>query len=370
MSNERKHLGFFRMLWVSALSLAVNFGLLYLVDWLLASQLQSTAMQMDYYLVFAVAAVLLFLLLLFPANRPFRRFKSTLRWLLIVVVLVAVWGGGTLWNQQNEQTYKTGHYDAAKEEAVRENQDLLALTIPSRFGPNYSGYLWNTGEGNTGLILYFGGNGEFAATSMDSLSKTPGAKQMFAGYRVLMVDYPGYGRSEGEPGEENNYRMALAAWDYAQGLNPKPDRVVVMGWSLGTGAAARLADEKEPSGLILLAPFLNGKSLVAHASGSKLFEGPLEFLVRNKYRNDLYASTTEAPVLIIAALSDTLVPVQQSKDLAALYKQQGTLLVEGGHNDARFSADAVQAMAGFLQKLKPLPAQAQPLPQPQLPAQP
>ena len=245
MASDRKHVGFFRLLWVLILSLLVNFGLLYLTDWLLKEQLQSTALQQTYYLVFALGALLLFALLIFPANRPLKRLKATLRWILIVVLLAAVWAGGVIWNQQNEQTYLTKGYDAQKAEAVRGNTAVQAITIPSRFGQNYSGYLWNTGEGNTGLILYFGGNAEFAATSIDSLSKTPGASAFLKGYRVLMVDYPGYGQSEGEPGEDSNYRMALAAWDYAKGLNPKPDRMVVMGWSLGTGTATRLADEKE-----------------------------------------------------------------------------------------------------------------------------
>lgn len=372
MTTNRKHVGFFRLLWVLIVSLAVNFGLLYLTDWVLKAQFKSSALQRPYYLVFALGAVLLFLLLIFPANRPLQRFKSFLRWTLIVVLLLAVWLGGSVWNLQNEQIYTTGAYNAASEEAVRQNTALKAVTIPSRAGQNYSGYLWYESAGNSGLILYFGGNGEFAAASTDQLSKTPGAAQLFTGWRVLMVDYPGYGLSEGEPGEENNYRMALAAWDYAQNLSPKPDRVVLMGWSLGTGAAARLADEKEPSGLVLMAPFYNGSSLLAHATGVKLFEGPLSFLVRNKYTSDVYARTTQAPTLIIAGASDKVIPAEQSQELAKLYEKQGTLIVEGGHNEARFSMDAVQAIGGFIQKLKPVPAnpQPQPQPQPQPPGQP
>lgn len=363
MSN-RKHVSFFRILGAIVFSLAVNVGLLYLVDWVLKQQLNTTAMRSPFYLVFAIAAVVLFLLMLFPANRPFQQFKTSLRWTLVVLAALGIWAGGTAWQLQNDLLYHPDDYDKAVEERVAANPEIQHLTIPDANGLKYSAYLWPNGEGNRGLVLYFGGNGEFAASSISGIAGAPASKQVFQGYQVMAVDYPGYGLSEGKPGEESIHRMTLAAWDYVQGMQPKPEKVVLMSWSLGTGASTRLASEKTPDGLILLAPFSSGPSLVADFTKIAPFESWLSFLVRNKFPNERYAKETTVKPLIIGAKDDRMVPVRQAQQLAEAYADKQYVEIEGGHDAPRFrSKDAVEMITGYLRLILPTPAVApQPAP--------
>lgn len=358
MTTTRKHVNFLRILGAIILSLAVNAGFLYMVDWVLKQQFRSTAMRAPFYLIFAVGAVVLFLLLLLPANRPFRRFKTFLRWTLVVVCVLAVWAGGTVWQMQNDILYRPYDYDKEAEQRAAAVPEIMQLTIPDVNGLKYSAYLWPNGEGNKGLILYFGGNGEFAADSISSIAKAANSAQVFQGYQLMMVDYPGYGLSEGEPGEESIHRMALAAWDHIQGMLPKPEKVVLMGWSLGTGAASRLAAEKRPDGLMLLAPFSSGPSLIADYTRFTPFETWLSFLVRNKYPNEQYARDSAVNALIIGAKGDQMIPVRQAQALAAAYSNKQYVEVEGGHNDPRFSQDAVEAITGYLRGILPAPPAA------------
>lgn len=353
MSTARKHVNFLRIVGALALSLIINIGLLYGINYLLEQQMKTSAMQTPFYVVCALSTLLMFFLLLFPANRPFRRFKTFMRWFLVIVVALAVWAGGSIWNLQNDMIYLPKLYDQDSEQKALSIDGVQQIRIPDVNGLNYNAYLWPSGGDAKNLILYFGGNGEFAASAIGGLARTPGVDQLLSGYRVLMVDYPGYGLSEGSPGEESIYRMALAAWDYVKALPEQPAKIVLMGYSLGTGTAARLADEREPDGLVLLAPYYSGARLVDDFLKVRLFDGPLQFLVRNEYKSYLYAKTTQTQALIIAARNDSLVPPAQAEALAEAYPNKRLVMVEGGHEAPRFGAEALSALGEYLRELKP-----------------
>ena len=201
--------------------------------------------------------------MVFPANRPGRSFKNFLRWVLIVALSLGIAVGGIVWNLQNEMMYLTDYYNPAHEEKIKALPNMEEITVSDRSGQTYHGWLWKNAPERAGLVIYFGGNGEFAASSLGSMAGDAQISQALSGYNMLMVDNPGYGQSQGEPGEENIYRMALAVWDHMAGrADVDPQRIVLAKWSLGTGTAARLADEKEPAGLILMAPFYDGRELI------------------------------------------------------------------------------------------------------------
>lgn len=88
-----------------------------------------------------------------------------------------------------------------------------------------------------------------------------------AGYNVLAVDYRGFGRSGGTPSEEGLYRDAEATLLAARG-DPRIDgaRIVIWGFSLGTGVASWLAAGHEASALVLEAPFTSMWALVERSS--------------------------------------------------------------------------------------------------------
>jgi fermentation-respiration switch protein FrsA (DUF1100 family) len=82
-----------------------------------------------------------------------------------------------------------------------------------------------------------------------------------AGSSVLLLDYRGYGKSSGRPGEMGLYRDAEAAYDYliAQGYESR--QIVLHGESLGSAVAIHLATKRPCGGIVLEAPFTSAKAV-------------------------------------------------------------------------------------------------------------
>ena len=362
MRERRKGLSVHRTLGSLLFAALLSGSLLYGIDYFYRNAMErGSALTGSFYIVAIIAALAVFVLLLFPANRPLKGIKNLLRWLLIIVAVVTVFGSGILWDLQGRMMYYPRPEDAGQTAKNQQIPGLERLTVTDKSGTQYGGWLWKNTPGKAGLILYFGGNAEYAASSVASVAKRKGADQAFRGYNYLMMDYPGYGNSQGEPGEESIYRMALATWDAVVAREDvDPDRIVIAAWSLGTGTATRLAAEKQPAGLVLMAPFYNGATLV-NGFANKMLKGtpgailgdepfgPNDLLVRNRYRSDLYARQTPVHTLIVAASEDSMIPSHQAEKLAQEYASNQFVMVEGSHFEPYYGEQAFTAIVAYLQ---------------------
>ena len=99
--------------------------------------------------------------------------------------------------------------------------------------------------------------------------------------------------------------------------NVDESRIVVIGYSLGTGNAVYLAANRQIAGLILATPYANGYDL--YNGLLPIFRGPLRLLLRQKLPSDDYAPHVNCPVLIIASRNDEAVPFLSSERLAGLF---------------------------------------------------
>ena len=95
------------------------------------------------------------------------------------------------------------------------------------------------------LVIYFGGNAEQVSWMLGEADAAPGV-----GW--LLVDYRGYGLSEGSPSEGALVEDALAWYDR---FFPQVKRIIVFGRSLGSGVAVRVAAERKVDAVILVTPF-------------------------------------------------------------------------------------------------------------------
>lgn len=82
-----------------------------------------------------------------------------------------------------------------------------------------------------------------------------------AGSSVLLLDYRGYGKSEGRPSEKGLYLDAEAAYDWIVAQGYAPEQILIHGESLGTAVATHLATKRKSAGLILEAPFTSAKAV-------------------------------------------------------------------------------------------------------------
>jgi uncharacterized protein len=108
------------------------------------------------------------------------------------------------------------------------------------------------------VTLYLHGNG-------GNLAHRPGhlREMAAAGSSVLILDYRGYGKSEGRSTERGLYRDADAAYDYLVGIGYGPGQIVVLGESLGSAVAVDLARRRPCAGLILECPFTSLSDMAA-----------------------------------------------------------------------------------------------------------
>jgi fermentation-respiration switch protein FrsA (DUF1100 family) len=151
-------------------------------------------------------------------------------------------------------------------------------------------------------------------------------------WHVLLVDYQGYGRSEGRPSEQNTYRDARVALTYLQAREAvDPARLVYYGESLGGAVAAHLASEAPPACLVLQSTFT---SLLELARLHYPFL-PVGTFLRSRYATLETIGQIAAPVFVAHGGQDEIVPVEQARRLyaAASEPKQLYLVEQASHND-------------------------------------
>ena len=357
MSLSRKRPTFLRFVLCLFIGLLLNAGILMMVQQFYQQYLEKSALREPFFILACISALIIALLMVFPANKPMRLVKWFWRFVIMAVLVALVWGAGSLYIAQNDVLFMPGRREVNAEAALKENPMVEEVTISGPENAAYHGYFWKAAPAKAGLVLYFGGNGELAAGRIYSLLRED-AVSVIAGYHFLMVDYPGYGKSTGEPTEESVFSMARAALDYALAREDvDPQRLVIAGWSLGTGPASMLASETNPTGLILMAPYSSGTELVntylksQFNLGTGIFSRVPSFLVRNKFPNDSFARITPSKALIIGGKTDTIIPYEQAQRLAGLYTNGQFLLLEGGHGSVWTETQSLEAITAFLQEI-------------------
>lgn len=200
-----------------------------------------------------------------------------------------------------------------------------------------------TGARWTVLILH--GNGGNISHRLDTL-------RIFheLGADALIVDYPGYGLSEGKPDEQGTYEAAMAAWDYLKERSPDPTPIVLFGRSLGGAVAVWLAERVEPAGIILESTFTSVNDMGRHHYPFL----PIKLISRYEYDALAAAPRVSAPVLSVHSVQDEIVPYDMGADLHRAFPGRKTFLsIRGGHNDG-FLVTGDEYVLGLKQFLESL----------------
>jgi hypothetical protein len=125
-------------------------------------------------------------------------------------------------------------------------------------------------------------------------------------YAVFAFDYHGYGQSEGKPSESATYLDAEAAYDYlVTQLKISPDRIIVVGKSLGAAVALQLALNRKVAGLVLEAPFLSSYRTITQ----------IPLFPFDRYNNLSKIEKLKTPLLIVHGTADKTIPFWQGKKL-------------------------------------------------------
>ncbi|MEZ2341801.1 alpha/beta hydrolase [Microcoleus sp.] len=202
-----------------------------------------------------------------------------------------------------------------------------------------------------GVVLYLHGNGLNVGANVEHANRF---HQL--GMSVFLIDYRGYGKSQGEfPTESQVYEDAQLAMDYLvkqRGINPK--QIYIYGHSLGGAIAIDLAlRNPEAAGLIVEGSFTSAREMVDFQSGVyRIF--PIDLLLRQRFDSIAKVDRLEMPVLFIHGTADTVVPVEMSKKLfdAAPEPKQLYIVPDAGHNNlANFAgAEYLEKISNFFQQ--------------------
>jgi fermentation-respiration switch protein FrsA (DUF1100 family) len=189
-------------------------------------------------------------------------------------------------------------------------------------------------------VLFFHGNGGNISHRGDSIYIFHKLKM-----NVLIIDYPGYGESEGIPSEDGLYQSANSAWQYLiKDKNIKPKNIIIYGRSLGGAVAIDLASRVKAGGLILESTFSSVADIVKMA-----FPVMSNFIyLRYSFDSLSKINKVKYPVLLIHSPDDEIIPFELGQKLfAAVQSEKKFLQIEGGHNDG-----FMQSISSYMQTLR------------------
>lgn len=150
------------------------------------------------------------------------------------------------------------------------------------------------------------------------------------GYEVLMIDYRGFGKSDGSITDEAMLHAdAATAYAWLQQRYPE-EQITIYGRSLGSGLALALGTQFRPRAIILEAPYYSLEALVAH----RLPLIPPQ-LLKYPLRSHSWIGAVQSPVAIVHGTADTVVPYAEMERLAAVVPASVAVYpIEGaGHDD-------------------------------------
>ncbi len=194
-------------------------------------------------------------------------------------------------------------------------------------------------------LLFFGGNGSSIASAQAILAKIAGDEDV----GLAAFAYRGFDSSDGDPSERALVQDASAiASHLASAHGAAPARLVLIGYSLGSGVAARLdaalaRAKTPPRGLILVAPYT---SIAKVASESIPCGG---FLIADGWHTDRVAHDLVAPILIVHGADDHVIAVHHGRDLARQLGARATFVEvpHRGHDDVWRDARTLSAVHDF-----------------------
>lgn len=239
------------------------------------------------------------------------------------------------------------HNDDESVQALAAYPNVEQLTYETD-GRTVSGWMIHQVEGKAPLVLYFGGNGEVSAHRVRYLIDSD-TIQMFPGCNFAYLDYPGYGFSSGTPNEASLKQMGLDGYDaISSRADVDASRILMFGFSMGTGVANYVASNRPASGLILFAPYADGYDL--YNSMVPIFYGPMRALVAFRMESIRFAENIPFQPLVFSSVDDRVVPFASSERLSQAYPSGCEFVqMQGlGHNDYWGSDDVLERVSQYI----------------------
>ena len=200
-------------------------------------------------------------------------------------------------------------------------------------------------EGARYTLLFFHGNAGNIQHRLDKMLML-----WESGLNIFIIDYRGFGKSEGRMTEEGFYIDADTAYGYlvkTRGI--KPEEIIIYGESLGTAVAVDLASRARAAGVILEGAFSNGRDMA-----KKIYPFFPGFIFSNKFNSLKKIKASAMPKLFIHSVDDEIVPFAFARKLyQAAPGPKEFAELSGGHNtcfkDSR--EKYISSITGFIRRI-------------------
>jgi uncharacterized protein len=223
-----------------------------------------------------------------------RALKMALWWLASGLALLYLAGCGVLYAWQRDLLY---HPQPARQAgqslALPVDGATLQISVRALPGPQ--------------AILYFGGNAEDVSATLPQLAR------LFPDHALYLMHYRGFGQSKGEPSEPALHADAKALYEHVQRDHT---HIKLIGRSLGSGVAARLASEQAVDRLALVTPY----DSIENVAVEQFPWLPVRWLIQDRFDSAAVVGRISALTTLISAENDTLIRPERTAQLGTFFK--------------------------------------------------
>ena len=266
--------------------------------------------------------------------------------IVVAIILIALYAYATMVRRASmfyPEKYPTGMWEAAAQLHPRD------VNFKTHDGVRLHGWLFESGAANAPLIIWCHGN----AGNITERSQV-GQEFRRRGVDVLLFDWRGYGKSEGNPTESSLYLDAEAVYTFATGeLHRTPEQIALYGESLGGPYAAWLAMRRKSRCVVIENSFPSLREL-----GNVLYAPlPLGYFAPCSMTTSRWLNKAGVPVLVMHGRRDQVIPFQLGMKLYDDLRVPKVLLVSenAGHSEiAATEGDRYyEAVTSFISNPKP-----------------
>lgn len=248
-------------------------------------------------------------------------------WVIKIALLAYLGFGGLLYVAQRALMYLPVAENPA-EDVPHERVAVDGATLK----------VWVVNPGRERAVIYFGGNAE------DVYHNAVDFRRHLPGTSVYLVNYRGYGGSDGKPSESALFADALRLFDWLSGRH---SQISAIGRSIGSGVAVHLASERPVERLVLITPHDS-----AAAIAKRLYPFyPVDWMLKDRYDNVVHAPRISVPVQVLVAANDRIIPREHSERLlqAFVHGSVERVVIDGaGHNTISAFDDYWRAISAFM----------------------
>lgn len=252
--------------------------------------------------------------------------RRALKILLITLITLYIIISGLFYFTQEKAFFDAPKLDSNFEYSFTE--PFEEINIKTKDGINLNTLLFKA-DSTKGVVLFFRGSGG----TLDHWAKMA-PFYLENNYDLFLAEYRGYSKSEGSISSQEQFNSDMqTTYDFVKTKYPE-DKIIVIGYSMGSGPAAYIASKNKPKHLVLFSPYFSFSDLILRsientdappAKLARIF--PISLLLRYEFNTSENIKHCKMPVTIYHGDKDDIIPLDNAIRLKENFKQGDRLII-------------------------------------------